>query len=406
MQIDYFIKIITTLIFLSVSSPLLAIQNSVNFKNFSSIVTLTPLKDGLYQLQGAKLEVQLAPRLVVKTSYQTTNADLMAVVPNSSRITDLFLLKNHRYVLMHFSDQYQALQALERLQEQPFVTLVQPDLQQRRSNAEVKIGENSYEKNRPPPNYLSLVQKNGLWPGQGGTGVTVAIIDDGFIIQHPELNKLHTKFYYDFADKKIIKNSQNKPKGSHGTKVAGILFGVHNGIAPEGLAPKANFVGIGQADTWTSQTLQSFYLAYLAKADVVNCSWHSWLLLEPVQDVVNELSTYGRDGKGTAVVFAAGNEGKHITPYMHEASIESAIVVGAKRANGRPQKYSNFGETVDIWAFGEPVASIDNHKYYSHFSGTSLAAAIATGYIALLLEKNPALSLIELQNQLKEILSK
>lgn len=179
-----------------------------------------------------------------------------------------------------------------------------------------------------------------------------------------------------------------------------MLFAAHNGIAPEGLVPAASIVAIAQPDTWTSQTLQSFYLAYLAGADVINCSWHSRWLLEPVVDVVNELAIAGRQGKGTAVVFAAGNEGKQLTAHMHEAGIEKAITVGAHDKAGQPLPTSNFGSMIDFWVFGGRTISTDQSGSYASFAGTSLSAAIVSGYMALLFSQDQTLTLQQAQQQL------
>jgi subtilisin len=413
MLLARFTVLIITLLFFTLPTFLSAQDNTVIFKNYSEDVVLEPAQNGFYQLQLSAVKVQLAPRLIVKTVRQTTNTELLALVPSVTQITDLFLMQQYRYVLLHFSNQAQALEALDKLQQEPVIALVQPDLQQQRMKAEsltepevVAQSDSAFKQSAALPFYLRLVHNKGLWPGRGGAGITVAVIDDGFALQQSELSQLHTRFYYDFSSKQIVNTgvSVNAAQGRHGTLVAGILFGAHNGQAPEGLVPKADFVGISQADTWTSQTLQSFYLAYLAKADVINCSWHTQWLLEPVQDVVDELSRYGRSGKGAAVVFAAGNEGKHLTPRLHEATIASAIVVGASNAQGHPLTFSNFGGSVDVWAFGEPVTSVDHYQNYRSFSGTSLAAAITTGYIGLLLERNPSLTLIQVQDQLKQII--
>ncbi|PTA48516.1 hypothetical protein C9I43_15620 [Shewanella morhuae] len=398
------VVLVALLFLLSAPASLYAQGYSVAFKNFAEEVVFEQALNGFYQLQGATLKVQLAPRLIVKVARQTTNAELMTWAPDATQITDLFLMQQYRYVLLHFTENAQALQALDKLQQQPLITLVQPDLQQQRMKAASLLGDVT-EQDLSLPFYLRLAQNKGLWPGRGGAGVTVAVIDDGFALQHPEFSQLHTRFYYDFSSKKIVNAgvSIDGVVGQHGTMIAGILFGAHNRKLPEGLVPNADFVGISQADTWTSHTLQSFYLAYLAKADVINCSWHTQWLLEPVQDVVDELSRYGRGGKGAAVIFAAGNEGQHIEARMHEASISSAIVVGANNTEGMPLKFSNFGGFVDFWAFGGPVISAAHNQDYSYFSGTSLAAAITTGYVALLLERDPSLSSAQLQSQLKQL---
>lgn len=382
--------------------------DSISFTNFSVTTEFQLQESGLYKHIGSSLEVQFSPRLVVKTVLATSAADMSALVPEAIAITDLFLLTKTRYFLIAFARQDQAFAALKKLQTLPSVLLVQPDLQQRRTAAgpAVTFSANSSASAMELPVYLHRAQQKSLWPGNGGAGVRVAVIDDGFMLQHPELAHLHTSIYYDFAARQLIPTNSAKKTGAsakHGTKVLGILFGEHNQHEPEGLVPNATFVGISQLDTWTSNTLQGFYIAYLAKADVINCSWHSEWLMEPVQDVVDELSRYGREGKGTAVVFAAGNQHKLITPGMHEASIASAMVVGASNANGDPLAFSNYGTSIDIWAYGQKTLSTDENGGYSYFLGSSLSSVIVSGYIALLISADQSLNLTQIQHKLTQL---
>lgn len=375
----------------------------ISFNNFSGLVFLERQSDGLYQRRGSTLKVQLAPRLIVKTARRTTAAEVAALSGEITHITDGFLMQEARYFLLHFASQSLALRALEALKKQPLIHLVQPDLQQQKTRAELaNTSAIQPQLNNVLPAYLQRAQQQGLWPGRGGAGVTIAVIDDGFFLAHSEFVQLKTDLYYDFSGRQLVGADSPQPdiSGSHGTKIAGILFAAHNRQMPEGLVPRANFVAISQPDTWTSQTLQSFYIAYLAKADVINCSWHSQWLLEPVQDVVDELGRNGRAGKGTAVVFAAGNDGQLLLPGMHEASMASAIVVGATNAHGKPLRTSNFGESIDVWAPGEKITSTNVSGNYSYVAGTSLSAAIVSGYIALLINANPLWDLAQLKTQL------
>jgi subtilisin family serine protease len=95
------------------------------------------------------------------------------------------------------------------------------------------------------------------------------------------------------------------------------------------------------------------------------------------------LATYGRNGKGVAVVFSAGNEGAPIAQLNTEATINSAITVGALDAHGVALASSNYGEGVDVSVFGAGVKSTTNQGGYHQFSGTSLSAAIVSGLAAL-----------------------
>lgn len=380
---------------------------TVAFKNYGQWVGFESASDGLYRQKAADLIVQFAPRLIVKTTRELSTAEMGAMAPDATRITDLFLMNRYRYFLLHYDGQAQAFAALVKLQAEAKLLLIQPDLRQQRQRSAAPMGS-GFERTSEVwalPAHLVGVKKSGLWPSNGGEGVTVAVIDDGFELSHPEFAQLNTRFYYDFSSRQLVdaNSRQEVSTGRHGTKIAGVLFGLHNRRAPEGLVPKASFIGISQRDTWTSQTLQSFYIAYLAKADVINCSWHSQWLLEPIEDVVDVMALEGREGKGVAVVFAAGNQGKLLTPNMHEASIANAIVVGATDANGMPLKSSNFGHTVDIWSMSEKIISTDANGGYSYFSGTSVSAAIITGYIALLIANDPTLDVDQVLNKLRKM---
>jgi subtilisin family serine protease len=100
--------------------------------------------------------------------------------------------------------------------------------------------------------------------------------------------------------------------------------------------------------------------------------------------------------KGMILVVSAGNEGENkvwggivSTP----GDVEEVISVGANDSNGLKMAYSSKGvENVD---FIKPDLTV-----YSEF-GTSLAAPIVTGIVALMIEKNPKLKSSEVKEILK-----
>ncbi|MDP3696089.1 MAG: S8 family serine peptidase, partial [Desulfocapsaceae bacterium] len=179
------------------------------------------------------------------------------------------------------------------------------------------------------------------------------------------------------------------------------IFARHNGIGIDGIAPEADFIAIRHPDTWTSRTLLSFYLAKMAGADIINCSWKSRFLLEPIADIINDLTTKGRHGKGVALVFAAGNEGGALSDHGSEAALPEVITVGATGGNGRPLKFSNFGREVDVYTFGQDILTTSNGaEKYALFSGTSASAAIISGTIALFLSQAPDLNLTDIHQKI------
>ena len=232
--------------------------------------------------------------------------------------------------------------------------------------------------------------------------MSIAVIDDGFALNHDELRNTDVVFSYD-AERKVQDVSPQSELDTHGTKVIGTIFAAHDGHGIDGIAPEASLIAIRQPSTWTSSTLLSFYLAKLSDADIVNASWNSQWLLEPLADIVSDLARNGRGGKGTAVVFSAGNNGAEQTSNQgidsNEASLLDAVVIGSDDGTGHRTRFSNYGNSVDAYIYGKPTPALVAGGY-GRFSGTSLSTAVASGYFALLLANNPSLTLDQLVAQL------
>ncbi len=250
-----------------------------------------------------------------------------------------------------------------------------------------------------------------------GRGINIAIIDDGFFTGHPALQHIQTTFEYDVETRMQSAEPKNQ-QDHHGTRVAGVIFSKSyantaliasarilptppSHITPvSGIAPEANLIAIRSPYSRTSDTLLSLHLAQLAGADIINCSWNSPLLLEPIADAINHLAENGRSGKGIAVVIAAGNEGRLITEQSIEASLDQAIVVGAYTSEQRRLKSSNYGPSIDLWASGDSVRALSASGGYTRFSGTSLAAATVSGLAAIALSEDSDLTLQELEQKI------
>ena len=282
---------------------------------------------------------------------------------------------------------------LVRLQTRTDIDLVQPDILQLSHAAETTV---DYSRNSSVLDQLGIPLK---WSTTLGAGIKIAVIDDGFDLAHEDFRQLKTGFSYDLHTQQL-NAAPIYAKETHGTKIAGIIFADHSDVGISGIAPSAEFIAIRHTDTWTSKTLIGFHLARLAGADIINASWNSQWLLEPVADAITELAGRGRDGKGIAVVFAAGNNHMDIQPFSIEAALEPAIVVGALNRGGFKLPTSNFGNTVDMYVYGGQMRSTVPDDGYGNFAGTSLSAAIVSGTAALLLSENPQLTLVQLEEKL------
>lgn len=353
---------------------------------------LIPLPDGFFSLAGVK--VKTTGRIVIKAAPGVGKEALHRVDTRVTEVTELYLLDSGSYFAVSFPDPEDLEQILIRFTASPLVLAAQPDLLQIHD----KSGRSSTH--REPADYIRKLGIDGLWKDTRGRGVKIAIIDDGFDLNHEDLHGVAMAFGYDM-DSGTLDPSPRLAFDTHGTEVAGIIFARHNGLGIDGIAPEADFIAIRHPDTWTSRTILSFYLAKIAGADIINCSWKSRYLLEPIADVINDLTSKGRRGKGVVMVFAAGNEGMILAGQNSEAALPKVITVGAAGKDGRPLQFSNSGRFVDVYTFGRNILTTSNEeKKYALFSGSSASAAIVSGTIALFLSREPDLGLMDVQQKI------
>ncbi len=283
---------------------------------------------------------------------------------------------------LYLVDSNDSLNYSKELAKKEFISYAQPNISQTK-NLDFKQAQNITQK----------YNFEEIWQSTQGEGVNIAIIDDGFDLEHEDLKDVNLLFRYD-ADNKTINSNPKVSIDTHGTQVAGVIFSSHNGIGADGIAPKANFIAIRQATNVTSDTILAFTVAQKAGADIINCSWNSPILLQPVYDVIEAVA------KKTAIVFAAGNNHKEIQPFSTEASIPEVITVGAT------QKYSNYGDMLDF-IIPSGVVSTKANGTYGIFGGTSATAPIISGLLALKMSQNPHTAYTKLVAELKkEIQSK
>ena len=368
-----------------------AIADELKFSNFTKTVTIQSSPDTPYWESGDGQRFQIASRVIVRAD--TDDGLLHHAHPAITQVQPLFLLGETRIYLLHFDVRQANLQTvMNALEQRSDVHWAQPDLLQQRAPAHIRHWE--ADDGRPAPQAIKL-NWSALQQHNRGQGVSIAIIDDGIDFTHPALQHTQVAFRYDIEQRQLSA-SPTLPTDTHGTQVAGVLFARTKGQNHQGLVPDATLIAIRQPDTWTSNTVLAFHLAQLAGADIINCSWHSHGLLQPVADAVTALAQHGRNGLGTAVVFAAGNQGQHIDATSSEAAIAEAIVVGLD------SPHSNFGPSVDLILAAQWISSTTIDGGFAPFGGTSLASSKASAALALLLARNPQQRLPALLNTLKQ----
>ncbi|MGD6875654.1 S8 family peptidase [Bacillus infantis] len=246
--------------------------------------------------------------------------------------------------------------------------------------------------------HLSLLKIDEALKLAGSNKVTVAVIDTGMDLNHPELKSKILPPY----------NAADPANGTftdvHGTHVAGIIAGAAgNGVGGHGVSPNAQILpidvfngGMGASDYTIAQGI---LYAIEKGADVINMSLGGYIESPIFEEAVEKAID-----AGITVVAAAGNESWD--EYSSPASYEGVISVGSTNSKNELSDYSNFGASVDIVAPGEEVySSVFDYLKGSSFarlSGTSMASPVVAGVAALLKSKYPDLKPFEIEAILEQ----
>jgi thermitase len=217
---------------------------------------------------------------------------------------------------------------------------------------------------------------------QGSSRVVVAVIDTGVDGQHPDLRGALVPGY-DFV------NSDTNPMDDHGhgTAVAGVIAArADNHLGGAGICWRCSIMPVKVLDAGGSgdDTVIAAGIVWATDhgAKVINLS-----LGGPgtSQELTNAISY--ATGKGVIVVAAAGNSGT--TTQFYPAADPRALSVAATTVSDQRYSWSNFGPWVRVAAPGCNVAPVLGGGY-GNFCGTSSAAPLVTGLVALELSAQPS----------------
>ena len=256
--------------------------------------------------------------------------------------------------------------------------------------------------------YLHLIHAPIANRNINGEGVVIAIIDDSIDIQHPDLSVLQN---YSKNFKSDVSDDPIESTLSHGTKVAGIAAAQENGIGILGVASGAMIVGFRLLYVFNEHEEYDAFTCHGDRVHIKTCSWgpsdHAFSLY-PIRTKGQLGLEYaihtGRDGKGTIFVFAAGNGGGKQNNCNNDGYANSMYTIAVTAVSSHLKRVS-YGEECACLITSAP--SSDDRGYrvwtttvggaYSTFGGTSAAAPIVSGVVALMLQTNPNLSWRDVQ---------
>ena len=298
----------------------------------------------------------------------------------------------------------------------------------------------------------------------GARSVVVAVSDDGFDLNHGDLQGLG----------KIVAPNDLKardavplPTGSddsHGTACAGLAIGEENQAGIVGVAPGCGFMPIRTTGFLDDNSIEAlFQWAVNQGAAVISCSWSAAAVYFPLslrqRQALTQAATQGRGGKGCVIVFSAGNANRPVSGTIQErdwpqnalrgnttwlsgfAVHPDVITVSACTSLNRKAAYSNWGDHIAVTApsnnappnmalptvgtvstgpviktqlVGRGMVTSDRvgsdgysrNAYTQTFGGTSSACPVVAGVAGLVLSANPNLTAREVKQILQETADK
>jgi serine protease len=333
---------------------------------------------------------------------------------------------------------------IARYQADPQVAYVVPD---RLNKPQADPNDTEYSKQWDLFESTAGMNVPGAWATSTGSGVTVAVIDTGYVTHSDVAGNIVAG--YDFISDTAVsvdgdgRDSNPADPGDwyatdecgtgtgssnsswHGTHVAGTIAAVtNNGKGVAGIAYNAKISplrvlgkcggydsDIIDAITWASGGTVSGVPANANVAKVINMSLGgSGACTSATQTAITAAVN-----RGTTVVVAAGNENSNTSGFS-PSSCSNVINVAATNRTGARASYSNYGTLVDIAApggqtstgtangilstlnSGTKTASTESYAYYQ---GTSMATPHIAGLVALMKSANSSLTPAQIESAIK-----
>lgn len=274
--------------------------------------------------------------------------------------------------------------------------------------------------------YFAPIQAYDAWEiTKGSPDVVVAIIDNYIDVTHPELEgRIKGAYSVERQSRNVmppsgVSYSFDDPEATvyHGTHVAATAVGaLDNKQGTAGIAPECTLMPISLGDQITSMKLLDGILyainqgasvinlsvgnyyspeaANASEADQLNYSRNEGKYMQDVWDYVFRLA----DERNVTIVWAGGNQAM-ITGMDECKRNDNTLRVSAVDHYLQLADFSNYGRFdnyninySDVSAPGVDIWNAGPANNYGYADGTSMAAPIVTGAVALMKSVNPNLT--------------